>query len=77
MLREIVVFERDERASGNGTPELNFRLINQALPNGSCPLAIVTTDSMTISGGQWFTRDEVEIYAKQQSGMYGIGDKEI
>ena len=68
MLRDIVVFERDERHTDNGKPELDFRLIRQALPVGSVPLAIVTRHGFTAVDDTCFTADEVEQFAAEQSG---------
>lgn len=68
MTREIVVFERDERYTGSGGPELDFRLMRQILPAGSCPLAIATNDGFSVEGGQWFDADQVRKFAEFQSG---------
>jgi len=68
MKREIVVFERDERHTYNGQPELDFRLVRGALPSGSCPLAIANHDGFVVESGQWFDSEEVKVYAEQQPG---------
>ncbi len=66
-MREIVVFERDERETG--LPELDFRLIRSALPSGSCPLAIADHNGFTAHCGQWFSENEVTKFAEEQSGF--------
>lgn len=68
MKRDIVVFERDERHTDSGQPELDFRLVRGALPAGSCPLAIASFDGFTVECGQWFDEAEVKAFAEQQSG---------
>ena len=71
MKREIVVFERDERHTDNEMPELDFRLMRQALPSGSCPLAFVQGDEFPVQAGQWFSENEVTTFAETQSGYRG------
>lgn len=68
MKRAIVVFERDERHTDNGKPELDWRLIRQALPSGSSPLAIADHDGFTVHCGQDFYTEEVIALAETQSG---------
>ena len=68
MLRDIVVFERDERHTDNGKAELDFRLVRQALPTGSVPLAIVSHHGFTAIDGTCFTAGEAEQFAAEQSG---------
>lgn len=72
MQREIVVFERDERYTDNGGPELDWRLVRAILPAGSSPLAIANHDSFTVECGQWFSEDEVQQLAEVQSGYKAI-----
>lgn len=67
--RNIVVFERDERYTDSGKPELDFRLIRGILPVGSSPLAIVTGSGFLAECGQWFTEKQVREYAREQSGF--------
>jgi hypothetical protein len=70
MRREIVVFERNLAQYGDvdPKPELDFRLVRQALPVGAQPLAIVTGEGFNIVDGQFYTRDEVRKFAEEQSG---------
>lgn len=68
MLRDIVVFERDPRYAYSGNPELDYRLVRSILPSGSCPLAIANHTGFAVEGGQWFTAEEVRIFAEEQSG---------
>jgi len=67
MLRNIVVFER-ERITDSGEPELDFRLVRQALPAGASPLAIASHHGFVVECGQWFTTEDVACVAEQQSG---------
>jgi hypothetical protein len=70
MRREIVVFERDlaDPEASTAEPKLDFRLLRQALPSGSQPLAVVTGDGFQIADGQFYTREQVRVYAEKQSG---------
>jgi hypothetical protein len=69
--RDIVVFERDERYTGD-QPELDFRLIRSILPVGSIPLAIADHDEFLVHSGVNFTSDEVGRFAEEQSGYRSI-----
>lgn len=71
MRRSIVIFERDERYTSSGIPELDFRLVRQSLPAGSSPLCIANQDgfAMSVECGQWFTEDEIIRFAEEQSGF--------
>ena len=68
MLRDIVVFERDERHTDTGKAELDFRLVRGALPTGSVPLAIADRHGFTAVDGACFTSAEVKSFAAKQSG---------
>lgn len=70
MRREIAVFERDlaDRYADSAQPELSFRLVRQALPAGSQPLAVITGDNFQVADGQFYTREEIRAYAEKQSG---------
>lgn len=67
-MRDIVVFERDERYTDSDQPELDFRLIRAALPSGSCPLALANHEGFMVECGQFFDTDEVRAFAESQSG---------
>jgi hypothetical protein len=66
MKREIVVFER---VIEDREPELDFRLIRQALPDGSSPLAIADKDGFSVHCGQEFLFADVKKFAEEQSGF--------
>ena len=68
MLRDIVVFERDERHTDSGKAELDFRLVRQALPAGAVPLAVITRHGFSVVDGVCFSADEVESFGAEQSG---------
>lgn len=68
MIREIVVFERDERYTDSGNPELDFRLLRSALPVGSVPLAIADRHGFSVVCGCEFYADDVRRFAEAQSG---------
>lgn len=68
MKRGIVIFERDERYTESGKPELDFRLIRGILPSGSTPLAIANGNGFTVTCGQYFDTDQVRQFAEEQSG---------
>jgi len=72
MLRDIVVFERDERYTESGKPELDFRMVRGILPTGSCPLAIADRNDFTITCGQWFSTEQVADFAEEQSGYRAL-----
>ena len=67
-MRDIVVFERDERYTFSKECELGFRLARAILPAGSSPVAIVKDGSVTAFDGQWFEKREIIEYAKVQAG---------
>lgn len=68
MIRDIVVFERDERYTDSGEPELDFRLVRQCLPAGASPLALATYHGFKVESGQWFNPTQVAAFAEEQSG---------
>lgn len=70
MLRDIVVFERDERHTDSGMPELDFRMVRGALPAGSIPLAIADRHDFTVADSIHFMVDEVKAFAAEQSGYH-------
>ena len=72
MIRDIVVFERDERHTDNGKPELDFRMVRGALPSGSCPLAIADRQDFQVVCGQWFDSEQVADFAEEQSGYRAL-----
>lgn len=61
-MRDIVVFERDERYTESGKDELGFRLHRSILPAGSSPVAIVNNNEITIIEGQWFNEEDILKY---------------
>jgi hypothetical protein len=68
MKKDIVVFELyDDRI---GSSELDFRLLRQSLPVGSCPLAIADGDGFRVRCGQWFKVEEVKNFAEEKSGYF-------
>lgn len=69
-MRDIVIFERDERYTDDGKPELDFRLVRSILPAGSSPLAIANHEGFVAECGQWFDADEVRKFAERQSGYH-------
>lgn len=69
MTQQIVVFERDERYTESGQPELDCRLVRGALPKGASPLAVADGPDFRVVEGQWFTHQQVCDYAEQQSGF--------
>ena len=68
MIRNIVVFERDERYTDSDQPELDFRLLRSILPRGSAPLAIADRHNFQVRSGQWFDAVEVKEFAESLSG---------
>lgn len=68
MLQDIVIFERDERYTETGKPELDFRGLRGILPTGSAPLAIANQHDFTVAPGQWFDFEEVADFAEKMSG---------
>jgi len=68
MPRDIVIFERDERFTDSGEPELDFRLVRGALPAGSSPLAIANHHGFVVECGQWFGDGQIAAFAEEQSG---------
>jgi len=72
MLRDIVVFERDERYTRNSKPELDFRMVRSILPIGSAPLAIADQHDFTVTCGQWFSVEQVVDFAEEQSGYRAL-----
>lgn len=72
MIQDIVVFERDERYTDSGKPELDFRGVRGILPVGSCPLAIADRQDFTVTCGQWFDAEHVADFAEAQSGYRAL-----
>jgi hypothetical protein len=71
-MRTIVIFERDERHTPTGQPELDFRLERQALPNGAAPLwigTVPTIDNFPAVEPQHFTTDEAYAFALDTQGL--------
>lgn len=60
LTRDVVVFETQ---TGDDTAELGWRLARMALPMHSSPLAMVVNGVMVVWAGQFFTEDEVRIFA--------------
>ena len=67
-MRDIVVFERDERYTFSKECELDFRLTRAILPVGSSPVAFVLDGCVTGIDGQWFEKRKIIEYAKVQAG---------
>jgi len=72
MIRDIVIFERDERYTESNEPELDFRMVRSILPAGSAPLAIADRNDFTVSCGQWFSVEQVADFAEEQSGYRAL-----
>lgn len=72
MLRDIVVFEQDERYTKSKKPELDFRLVRGMLPAGSAPLAIANQHDFHVTPGQWFDFEQVADFAEEQSGYRAL-----
>lgn len=71
-MRTIVIFERDERHTENGKPELDFRLERMSLPNGSSPLwigTVPTSENCPLVSGQEFSDEAVLAYARKVQGL--------
>lgn len=68
MLRDIVVFERDEMHTDTGKAELDFRLVRGALPAGAVPLVIADHHGFVAIDGTCHTASEAEVFAAKQSG---------
>ena len=72
-MRQIVIFERDERYTTTGKPELDFRIPGMILPAGAIPLGIICSSSVYILlDAQYFSAEEVYAYALTQSGATNL-----
>lgn len=68
LTRKIVVFEQGGDYTEDGNPRLNWQRPGWAIPVGSCLLAIANRDGFAVESGQWFTAEEVGVFAEEQSG---------
>lgn len=71
-MRTIVVFERDERHTENGQPQLDFRLERMSLPSGSSPLwigTVPTEENCPLISAQEFSDEAILAYARKVQGL--------
>ena len=58
----MCIFERDERYTDSGMPELDWRGERAILPAGSAPIMMIGNDGITSWEAQHFSRYEVQEY---------------